>query len=353
VTAYLHGDWDLVSWAGRRFLAAATAGRSTEPPEHDHLVAASLALLVAVDRREARTARTLYRRLAYAARGLHPPVLSHALAAAVLARRAGPSSSPCDHGELDAILRLVQDDLRRVHRTGPCNGLDLLLFAASHLSVALCRPIAAERLTAELSDLAEELATARALLLAARARLPAGPPNAGTRRRPRTPPGRTGAAPTPEGDAGRLLATAQLRRALAMPAIEIGLGAFGRAQAMVLLAEQLPPGDAEAVDLATRAAETLAPLGTTNWLTRARVLLPPGGPPGVGARRRATSDQVRTMIAEGLSNRQISARLSLSEKSVEGYVTRLLREHRCANRAELAARRPGPQRRSPSNFPST
>lgn len=351
VTAYLNGDWDLVSWAGRQFLAAAPiAHRSAEPPEHDDLIAAALALLVAVDQRENRIARTLYRRLAYAARGQRPPVLSHALTVAALARKAEPSSSPCDRGELDAILRLVEDDLRQARRTGPRNGLDLLLFAASRLNAVLRRPVVTERLTAELSDLADNLATARAMLLAARARLPAGLPSPGKRTRPDTPPNASGGTPAPDDDANRFLATIQLRRALALPVAEFGLGTLGRAQAMVMLAEQLPPDDTETLGLATGAVEALAPLRATEWLTRARALLPSGGTPGTGARRRATADQVRIMIAEGLTNRQISTRLSLSEKSVEGYVTRLLREHSCANRAELAARRPEPRHPSRSDL---
>jgi DNA-binding NarL/FixJ family response regulator len=177
------------------------------------------------------------------------------------------------------------------------------------------RPAAEPAGPGALAELADASGSPRAHLLAARLALPSGAAGPGHEVRTR------------------------LRLALAGPAPEIVLGTLGHAQAMVLLAELLPPGDAEALELAATAADLLAPLRVAGWSARARALLPVTSPPGRGARSTATADHVWSLVGEGLTNRQISARLSLSEKSVEGYITRLLRAHGCANRAELAARR--------------
>jgi hypothetical protein len=305
VGAYLAGDWDRVAAVGRRFLAA--GAHPVAAPEPDELASAAVALLVAVHRREVRTARALVRRLASSGAGGRPPVVGYALGVAALR----------EHADASAVLDMVRAELRRVRRDGPRLGVDLLLFAAARLGDVVTGGAPAGGVApelAELAELADELGNPRAHLLAARA-LP----------------------PAPD----------RLRAALAGPAPERFLGTLGRAQAMVLLAAQLPPGDPEAADLAAVAGDLLAPLRATDWLQQARGLLPVPTSPGSGARSRAMADQVRQLVGEGLTNRQISARLNLSEKSVEGYVTRLLRTYGCANRAELAARSATPTRTPP------
>ncbi|HET9656755.1 MAG TPA: LuxR C-terminal-related transcriptional regulator, partial [Kineosporiaceae bacterium] len=320
VTAYLHGDWDRVAWAGREFLARTAPGwadlpEQVDPVEPDDLAGAALALLVALHRRDRNGSAALARRLAETGRRGRPPVVGYALAAAAWRQRPVPGAT---------LRRLCQDlgqDLRRARREGPRNGLDLLLYAAYRLACALGHTDAPPRLARELDDLAGELRTARALLLAARA-------GAQLHRRPDRPD-----------------VTDQLRLALTLPDAPLGLGTLGRAQALVLLAEQSPAPRPEVTALAGEAAQLIAPLGARDWLARARNLQPAGNTPAPGTRSLATAEQIRSLIGEGLTNRQISARLNLSEKSVEGYVTRLLRTHRCANRAELAARRTDPSPR--------
>jgi DNA-binding NarL/FixJ family response regulator len=47
---------------------------------------------------------------------------------------------------------------------------------------------------------------------------------------------------------------------------------------------------------------------------------------------------VLTLVAEGLSNADIAARLYLSEGTVKGHVSRLMAQLHCANRTQLALR---------------
>jgi len=48
--------------------------------------------------------------------------------------------------------------------------------------------------------------------------------------------------------------------------------------------------------------------------------------------------EVATLLAEALSNRQIAARLVLSERTVESHVRSILAKTQCANRTEFVAR---------------
>lgn len=321
VTAYQMGRWDEVEEAGLRFLAMSASAQLAHPPEHDDLVGAALALLVAVHRGQAGVVRGLLRSLVRTGRGRRPPVVGYALAEAAQGR---PGESTA------ATLDLVHEDLRRERRAGARNGLDLLLFAASRLNAALARRATALALAGELDELAHDLGTPYAHLLAVRL----GSPDRHTRPAP-VP----GGQPRPaRADRTATDALPRLRSCLVGPLTQISLGMLGQAQAMVLLAEHLPAGDPEAAELATRAGELLAPLRAGHWLGRAQALMPADRPAVAGIRSRAVAEQVRRLIAEGLTNRQISARLNLGEKSVEGYVTRLLRSYGCANRAELAAR---------------
>jgi DNA-binding NarL/FixJ family response regulator len=48
--------------------------------------------------------------------------------------------------------------------------------------------------------------------------------------------------------------------------------------------------------------------------------------------------EVAALLAEALSNRQIAARLVLSERTVESHVRSILAKTQCANRIEFVAR---------------
>ena len=48
--------------------------------------------------------------------------------------------------------------------------------------------------------------------------------------------------------------------------------------------------------------------------------------------------EVAALLAEALSNRQIAARLVLSERTVESHVPSILTKAQCANRIEFVAR---------------
>jgi DNA-binding CsgD family transcriptional regulator len=341
VEAFLAGDWDTVEEAGLIFLAG--TDRPTHPyplpypcllpypyplpcpkpfPDlagNDELVGVALAMLVALHRRQGQVVRALARQLTTTFPGRRPPLVGYALAAAARHQR-----------DLGEAFDTVQQDLPRLRRTGPRNGLDLLLFAAARLDRALGRSAGARALAGELDELAGELGTVRAEMLAARMLLAVGNARLATDR------------------LAADHALDRLRSCLAEPSTEVTLGALARAETMVVVAERLRPGHPEVVALATQATELLTALQAGHWLARARVLLPPGTTSGTGTRSRATAEQVRRLIGEGLTNRQICLRLNLSEESVEGYVTRLLRAHQCANRAELAARRRRSERIRPT-----
>ncbi len=48
--------------------------------------------------------------------------------------------------------------------------------------------------------------------------------------------------------------------------------------------------------------------------------------------------EVAVLLAETMSNRQIAARLVLSERTVESHVRSILAKTQCANRTEFVAR---------------
>jgi DNA-binding CsgD family transcriptional regulator len=341
VEAFLTGDWDLVEEAGLVLLSGTerqaypyppTSPNSSPSPNplpcpqpfpdlvgNDELVGVALAMLVALHRRQGQVVRALARKLAVASPGRRPPLVGYALAVAARHQR-----------DLGEAFDTVQQDLPRLRRTGPHNGLDLVLFAAARLDRALGRPASARALAGELDELAGTLGTARSEMLAARMLLAVGNARLATDRM---------AADH---------ALDRLRSCLAGPSTEVTLGALARAESMVVVAERLRPGHPEVVALATQATELLTALQAGHWLARARVLLPPGTADGTGTRSRATAEQVRRLIGEGLTDRQISLRLNLSEKSVKGYVTRLPRAHQGVNRAELAARRGRSERIRPT-----
>jgi DNA-binding CsgD family transcriptional regulator len=61
----------------------------------------------------------------------------------------------------------------------------------------------------------------------------------------------------------------------------------------------------------------------------------PGADPGLPLTRRER--QIATLIAEGLTNRQIATRLVIAERTVDTHVGRILAKLGCARRAQAAA----------------
>ena len=52
--------------------------------------------------------------------------------------------------------------------------------------------------------------------------------------------------------------------------------------------------------------------------------------------------EVASLVSEGKRNKEIAGALWMSEKTVEAHLSRIYRKLGVRNRAELAARRPGP-----------
>ncbi|MGH3915719.1 MAG: response regulator [Pseudonocardiaceae bacterium] len=90
----------------------------------------------------------------------------------------------------------------------------------------------------------------------------------------------------------------------------------------------------EGVRRVARGQSLLDPAVTANVLTRLRE-----GPPAVDPRFDALSDRERAvlaLIADGLSNREIGARLYLAEKTVKNHVSRLLAKLQMERRTQIA-----------------
>ena len=92
--------------------------------------------------------------------------------------------------------------------------------------------------------------------------------------------------------------------------------------------ERAEPLLAEASALAGR-------IGMPTLLARVRALGAPTGaalPDGLSPREA----QILNLVAEGLSNRQLGSRLSISEHTAANHVRNILRKTGCANRTEAA-----------------
>jgi two-component system response regulator DevR len=90
----------------------------------------------------------------------------------------------------------------------------------------------------------------------------------------------------------------------------------------------------DAVHRVARGQSLLDPAVTANVFTRLRE-----GPPATDPRLEALSDreqEVLTLIADGLSNREIGARLYLAEKTVKNHVSRLLAKLQMQRRTQVA-----------------
>jgi two-component system, NarL family, response regulator DevR len=90
----------------------------------------------------------------------------------------------------------------------------------------------------------------------------------------------------------------------------------------------------DAVHRVAKGQSLLDPAVTANVLTRLRE-----GPPAADPRFEALSDRERAvlaLIADGLSNREIGARLYLAEKTVKNHVSRLLAKLQMERRTQIA-----------------
>ncbi|MGY1679224.1 ATP-binding protein [Geodermatophilus sp. SYSU D01176] len=105
-----------------------------------------------------------------------------------------------------------------------------------------------------------------------------------------------------------------------------------------VLARRGRPGDVpRARKLAADATERATTLGMRPWADRAGDLvrrLDGGRPDPLTARER----EVAALVAEGLTNRQIAARLHLSERTAQNHVQHILTKLDLANRSQLAVR---------------
>jgi two-component system, NarL family, response regulator DevR len=90
----------------------------------------------------------------------------------------------------------------------------------------------------------------------------------------------------------------------------------------------------DAVHRVAQGQSLLDPAVTATVLTRLRE-----GPPATDPRWEALSDRERAvlaLIADGLSNREIGARLYLAEKTVKNHVSRLLAKLQMQRRTQIA-----------------
>jgi DNA-binding CsgD family transcriptional regulator len=134
-------------------------------------------------------------------------------------------------------------------------------------------------------------------------------------------------------------AIAELESAVRMCAANgaAGFGAEARLELAAVLARRNRPLDvARARDLARDAGERAAALGMRPWAGSARQLL--AGLDRRGDPLTAREREVAALVAEGLTNRQIAARLTLSERTAQNHVQHILTKLDLANRSQLAVR---------------
>lgn len=86
----------------------------------------------------------------------------------------------------------------------------------------------------------------------------------------------------------------------------------------------------------TRAAETFATAGAIHWEARARSELTRSWAPRTGGELTASEREVATLAADGLSNKEIAARMFVSVRTVEATLTRVYRKLAIRTRGGLA-----------------
>ncbi len=100
----------------------------------------------------------------------------------------------------------------------------------------------------------------------------------------------------------------------------------------------LEAGEAErAAPLLTEAAGLAEAIVMPTLLARVRALRSPEAPSPLPDELSEREAQVLALIARGLSNREIGARLHISEHTAANHIRSILRKTKCANRTEAAA----------------
>jgi DNA-binding NarL/FixJ family response regulator len=220
--------------------------------------------------------------------------------------QAGRAALALDTGDATGAADWAERFLRQVpeeDRTQRANGLELLVRARAAIGDL-------DGARAALAELRTATATIGTDLLRAGAAFAAGV---------------LAAAEGRAGDARRLL----------QDAVDLygrsGL-AYEAAESRLALAELLG-----AADEAKRAAEAFAAIGAAQRLERARALVSSlATPRGTETLTRRESEVLR-LVAAGLSNKEIAARLTLSEHTVHRHVSNILAKLRLSSRAAAAA----------------
>jgi DNA-binding NarL/FixJ family response regulator len=95
-------------------------------------------------------------------------------------------------------------------------------------------------------------------------------------------------------------------------------------------------------DARTALSEALAAfdeLGAQLWSEKAhRELARIGGRTAAGTGLTASEERVAALVAEGLTNKQVAGRLFVTDRTVEGHLSRIYAKLGLRSRAELAAR---------------
>jgi DNA-binding CsgD family transcriptional regulator len=95
--------------------------------------------------------------------------------------------------------------------------------------------------------------------------------------------------------------------------------------------------DPQAAALLGEAAELATGIGMAALLDRIRALGGPASPTGPPDGLSAREAQILRLIAQGLSNREIGARLIISEHTAASHVRSILRKTGCVNRTDATS----------------
>jgi DNA-binding CsgD family transcriptional regulator len=120
-----------------------------------------------------------------------------------------------------------------------------------------------------------------------------------------------------------------------------GFAAEARYHLAAALLTRRGPGDRDRAEPAARDADRLArALGMAAYVDRTAALVAQLGNVGTGGRRAALSPreaEVATLVAEGLTNRQIAERLVISERTAQNHVQHILTKLGFTTRSQIAA----------------